>query len=136
MRAFVCMCSCTYMHHRHKLWFLPAALGWSCGSQCVGFDAGTGEKIRAQDEFPKSHTHTCSKLMMTPSRPPPPAPRSVPQPQELPLSCLTTKPQNTLEEERRNRSTVAAKHSGNTSGSICFPDLLDEIFIKKVFFSL
>lgn len=42
----------------HKLSLLPVALDWSCGAQCVGFDAGSGEKIRAQDESPKTHTHT------------------------------------------------------------------------------
>lgn len=80
----VCVCVCVLTCFGHKLSLLPVALGWSCGAQCVCFDAGSGEKIRAQDGSPKTHTHTqcCSKLMMTPSRPP--APSALPRPQELP----------------------------------------------------
>lgn len=58
VRACVCAGLCVPTFIGHKLSLLAVALGWSCGAQCVGFDAGSGEKIRAQDESPKSHIHT------------------------------------------------------------------------------
>lgn len=45
----------------YKLALLPVALGWSCGAQRVGFDAGSEGKIRTQDESPKTYTHALAQ---------------------------------------------------------------------------
>lgn len=110
------MCICVTTCIGHKLSRLPVALGWSCGAQCVGFDAGSGEKIRAQDESPKAHRHHTPLLKVNDDsqRTPSPAGCTLTPGAALPAAWLQRS--KTLS-RRWKQLLMAAKHSGNTGSS-------------------
>lgn len=92
----------------HQVLLLPVALGWSCGSQRVGFDAGSREKMSLQRHTTHAHTLAQSWWWL------PAGLQSFHPylgPRIFTASCLTTKSQST----QQKQLLVAAKHSGNIS---------------------
>lgn len=98
----------------YKLALLPVALGWSCGAQRVGFDAGSEGKIRTQESSPKTYTHALAQSWWC--LPADPFIHTSTPKAALPAARLQ---RAKLLSRMQKQLLVAAKHNGNTSGHSC-----------------